>query len=98
MPSADCRILSGGTAYQTDAGMCGDYDSVIGMTKSASISRFLRKMKVEQMTVADGDGTLCGTYVETDDSTGLAKYAAPVRLGGGLPECRPLTTPEAVKA
>ncbi len=84
VPSADCRILPAGTAFQTDAGMCGDYDSVIGMKKSASISRFIRKMRTEPMTPADGEGTLSGVYVETDDGTGLATHAAPLVCGGRL--------------
>ena len=84
VPSADARILAGGTAFQTDVGMCGDYDSVIGIKKSASIMRFVRKMRTEPMTPAEAEATLCAVYVETDDKTGLARAAAPLRLGGGL--------------
>jgi metallophosphoesterase (TIGR00282 family) len=84
VPTADCQILSGGTAYQTDAGMCGDYDSVIGMQKEAAIARFLTKMPGERLQVAEGEGTLCGILVETDDATGLARRIAPIRLGGRL--------------
>jgi metallophosphoesterase (TIGR00282 family) len=84
VPTADAQILPGGTGYQTDAGMCGDYDSVIGMRKEGSIARFLSKMPGERMQVAEGPGTLCGVVVETDDETGLARRIAPLRLGGRL--------------
>lgn len=83
VPTHDARILSGGTAYQTDAGMCGDYDSVIGMEKSVPLRRFLTKIpKGPRMTPATGPATICGAIVETDDKTGLAKSITPVRLGG----------------
>jgi len=84
VPTADHRILPQGTAYQTDAGMCGDYDSVIGMGKDASIARFLRKMPGERPQPAEGEATVCGIMVETDDATGLAKRVAPIRMGGKL--------------
>ncbi|NNE83797.1 MAG: YmdB family metallophosphoesterase [Alphaproteobacteria bacterium] len=84
VPTADAQILGGGTAYQTDAGMCGDYDSVISMQKAPAIARFRRKMPGERLSPASGQADLCGTYIETDDSTGLARYVAPVRLGGRL--------------
>ncbi|HLS69640.1 MAG TPA: TIGR00282 family metallophosphoesterase [Kiloniellales bacterium] len=84
VPTADAQVLSGGTAYQTDAGMCGDYDSVIGMDKQAPIQRFTRKLPTERLTVAQGPGTLCGVFVETDDNTGLALRVEPLRLGGRL--------------
>jgi 2',3'-cyclic-nucleotide 2'-phosphodiesterase len=84
VPTADAMILNGGTAYQTDAGMCGDYNSVIGMTKEPSINNFLRKMPRQRMSPADGEGTLCGVMVESDDRTGLAVKVAPVRVGGRL--------------
>lgn len=84
VPTADTMILNGGTAYQTDAGMCGDYDSVIGMEKAVPLARFTRKLPTERMAPAMGDGTLCGTLVETDDATGLAVKIAPVRIGGKL--------------
>jgi metallophosphoesterase (TIGR00282 family) len=84
-PTADVQILPGGSAYQTDAGMCGAYDSVIGMEKTASVRRFVTKMPGGQKPqVADGEGTLCGVFVETDDATGLARRIEPVRLGGRL--------------
>jgi metallophosphoesterase (TIGR00282 family) len=89
IPTADAQILPGGTAYQTDAGMCGDYDSVIGMQKAAAVARFVRKMPGDKLTPAEGPGTLCAVLVETDDSTGLAQSIQPLRLGGRLKECWP---------
>ncbi len=86
VPTADHQILPGGTAYLTDAGMCGDYDSVIGMEKTEPLQRFLRKLPVERMRPAEGEGTLCGVAVETDDQTGRAVLVAPIRLGGRLAE------------
>lgn len=91
VPTADAQILPGGTAYQTDAGMCGDYDSVIGMRKDLAIFRFVRKIPGEKLAPADGEGTLCGVLVETDDATGLARTIAPLRLGGRLAEQTPRT-------
>lgn len=84
VPTADAMILPGGTAYMSDVGMCGDYNSVIGMKKDAPIARFTRKMPTERLAPADGEATLCAVYVETDDATGLAKHVAPLRLGGRL--------------
>ena len=84
VPSADTRILPGGTAYQSDAGMCGDYDSVIGMKKGAPIHRFTRKTPSERLEPAEGPATVCGLLVETDDATGLAVRAEPLRVGGHL--------------
>ncbi|OAN49835.1 TIGR00282 family metallophosphoesterase [Magnetospirillum moscoviense] len=89
IPTADCQILPKGTAYQTDAGMCGDYDSVIGMKKDAAIHKFVRKMPGERLSPAEGPGTLCGVVVETDDRTGLAVRVAPLRLGARLAETWP---------
>jgi metallophosphoesterase (TIGR00282 family) len=83
-PTADHQILPGGTAYMSDAGMCGDYDSVLGMEKDEPISRFLRKIPSGRFTPAHGEATVCGVAVETDDRTGLAKAVAPLRLGGRL--------------
>jgi metallophosphoesterase (TIGR00282 family) len=84
VPTADHQILAGGTGYLSDAGMCGDYDSVIGMEKSEPLNRFLRKLPVERMRPAEGIASLCGVAVETDDTTGLAMKIAPVRVGGRL--------------
>ena len=90
VPTADARILPGGTAYQTDLGMCGDYDSVIGMKKEAAIARFVKKVPGERLTPAEGEATLCAMYVELDDATGLATRAGPLRLGGCLSPSSPL--------
>jgi calcineurin-like phosphoesterase len=84
VPTADHMILAKGTAYQSDAGMCGDYDSVIGMEKAMPIARFTRKMPTERLSAAQGPATLCGVLVDTDDATGLAKAIQPIRLGGRL--------------
>ena len=86
IPTADAQVLPNGTAYQTDAGMTGDFDSVIGVRKDISIHRFIRKIPGERMIPADGEATLCGTLIETSDKTGLAKNVAPVRIGGRLHE------------
>jgi 2',3'-cyclic-nucleotide 2'-phosphodiesterase len=90
VPTADHRILAKGTAYQTDTGMCGDYDSVIGMQKDGIIERFVTKMPGERMTVSEGDATLCGVVIETDDRSGLATSIAPLRIGGKLTPVSPL--------
>lgn len=84
VPTADLMILENGTGYQTDAGMCGDYDSVIGMKKDNSMQRFATQLPGERYAPALGEGTLCGVFVETDDATGLAQRVEPVRIGGRL--------------
>lgn len=84
IPTADAQILPGGTAYQTDAGMCGDYNSVIGMEKTEPLNRFLKKVPGGRFEPANGEATLCAVFVETDDRTGLATRIAPLRLGGRL--------------
>lgn len=84
IPTADAMILPGGTAYQTDAGMCGDYDSVIGMKKEVPIAKFTRKLPTDRMSPADGEATLCGIFVTTDDATGKATAIRPIRIGGKL--------------
>ena len=76
VPTNDVRILINGTAFQTDAGMCGDYDSVIGMNKTNSLNRFLKKDSTKHFP-AEGNATLCGIIVECDTSNGLAKKAEP---------------------
>jgi metallophosphoesterase (TIGR00282 family) len=83
VPTADAQILPGGTAYQTDAGMTGDYDSVIGMEKEEPLRRFMRKTPGSRYEPANGEATLCGVAVEIG-SDGLARMIAPVRLGGRL--------------
>ncbi len=94
IPTADAQILSGGTAYQTDAGMCGDYDSVIGMQKDEPMRRFITGMPQTRFSPALGAATVSGTYVETDDSTGRAKRVEMVRLGGRLAPAGPAPLPE----
>lgn len=84
VPTADAMILPGGTAYQTDAGMCGDYNSVIGMDKEEPLRRFTRKISSSRFNPALGPGTLCGIFIETDDATGLATQIEPIRVGGRL--------------
>jgi hypothetical protein len=84
VPTADAQILPRGTAYQTDAGMCGDYNSVIGMEKKGPLHRFLKKTPGERLTPATGPATLCGTYVETSDLTGLATVISSVIRGPRL--------------
>lgn len=84
VPTADYHILKKGTAYQTDAGMTGDYDSIIGVKADVPIGRFLKGYSNDRFTPADGEATLCGLYVESDDKTGLAKVIKPIRLGGIL--------------
>jgi metallophosphoesterase (TIGR00282 family) len=84
VPTADTQILPGGTAYQTDAGMCGDYDSVIGMDKGTAAARFWRRVPGERLAPAESAATLCGVLVETDEATGLAARVAPFRQGGRL--------------
>ncbi len=84
IPTSDTRILPKGTGFQTDLGMCGDYNSVIGFQPEASIKRFLKKVPSERFTPATGEATLSGVFVETDDKTGLVQVIEPVRLGGCL--------------
>ena len=84
VPTADTRILEKGTAYQTDIGMCGDYNSVIGMNKENSIKRFLKDKDATKHFPAEGEGTLSGVIVETDTKTGLAKNVIRVIDGGSL--------------
>lgn len=84
IPTADYQIFNGGTAYQSDAGMTGDYDSVIGVEKDIAMHRFIKKMPGERMRPAKGPGTLCGCFIISDDKTGLAKSITPIRLGGRL--------------
>lgn len=84
VPTADTRILPKGTAYQTDTGMCGDYNSVIGFAPEGPMQRFLTKITKSKMEPAEGEGTLSAVIIETDDATGLAKAITPVRRGGVL--------------
>lgn len=84
VPTSDHQVLPGGTAYITDAGMCGDYDSVIGMDKEEPMNRFVRKIPSARFSPAQGEATVSGVLVETDDATGLANRIAPIRIGGRL--------------
>jgi 2',3'-cyclic-nucleotide 2'-phosphodiesterase len=88
-PTADHRILPGGTAFMSDVGMTGDYESVIGMNKEEPVNRFLRRIPQSKFEAANGPGTLCAIAVETDDTTGLARRVGPVRLGGILEQAEP---------
>jgi metallophosphoesterase (TIGR00282 family) len=88
-PTADHRILPAGTAFQSDAGMCGDYDSILGMHKDEAIRRFLEKTPGARLEAAPGEGTLSGLAVEIDDRTGLAVRVAAVRLGANIEESWP---------
>jgi 2',3'-cyclic-nucleotide 2'-phosphodiesterase len=87
-PTADYRILPGGTAFQSDAGMCGDYDSILGMHRDEAIRRFLQKTPGSRLEAASGEGSLSGLAVETD-ARGLATRVAAVRLGPNLEETWP---------
>ena len=89
VPTADAQILPGGTAFQADAGMCGDYNSVIGMDKAEPLRRFITGMPKGRFTPAEGDATLSGLFVETDDRTGLAQRLSMVRVGGRLQNAAP---------
>ena len=86
VPTADAQILPGGTAYQTDAGMCGDYNSVIGMSIDEPLRRFTRSMSSGSFSPALGEATLCGVLIETEDRTGLAVRIEPLRIGANLAE------------
>lgn len=89
IPTADQRILPKGTAFITDVGMTGDYDSIIGMQKETVMGRMLNKVPRPRMKPAEGEATLCGIFVETDGETGLAKTIHPIRLGGILAPMMP---------
>ena len=84
VPTADTRLLDKGTAYQTDIGMCGDYNSVIGMNKENSIKRFFKHKDAIKHFPANGDGTLSGVLIETNTETGLAKNIYRIIEGGSL--------------
>jgi metallophosphoesterase (TIGR00282 family) len=89
VPTADAQILNGGTAYQTDAGACADYDSVIGNDKEEPLRRFTSRISSGRYQPASGPASVCGVYVETDDATGLARRIEPIRIGGRLKETVP---------
>jgi metallophosphoesterase (TIGR00282 family) len=89
VPTADHHIFRRGTAFQSDVGMCGDYESVIGMNHEEPLRRFLQKVPGERFSPADGPATVAGIAVEVDEATGLATAVAPLRLGGVLSETLP---------
>ena len=89
IPTSDHRILKGGTALMADAGMCGDYDSVIGVEADEPLNRFLTGIMGGRFTPAEGEATLSGVAVETDPRSGLATKVLPVRIGGVLAQALP---------
>lgn len=89
IPTSDHRILKGGTALMADAGMCGDYDSVIGVEPDEPLNRFLTGIMGGRFSPAEGEATLSGVAVETDPRTGLATRVLPVRIGGVLAQALP---------
>lgn len=88
VPTGDAQIFPGGTAYQTDAGACADYDSVIGMDKAEPLQRFTRKLSSQRFTPAAGPATVCGVFVQTG-ANGLATRIEPMRVGGRLKQALP---------
>lgn len=89
VPTADCQILEMGTAYMSDAGMCGDYDSSLGMDKEEPLNRFVSKMPKGRFEAASGPATICGVGIEISERTGLAEAIAPLRIGARLAETVP---------
>ena len=89
VPTADAQILAGGTGLLSDAGMCGDYNSIIGMDKAEPLRRFITGMPKGRFQPAEGEGTLSGVVVGTDDKTGKATEIHMVRQGGRLPQAGP---------
>ena len=89
IPTADHRILKGGTALVADAGMCGDFDSIIGVEPDEPLNRFLTGIPQGRFTPAEGEATLCGVAIETDATSGLAVRVSPVRIGGTLAQALP---------
>jgi len=90
VPTADAQVLPGGTAYQTDAGACADYDSVIGNHKEEPLRRFTTRISGGRYKPAEGPATVCGVFVETDPATGLARRVEPIRVGGRLSQTIPV--------
>lgn len=89
VPTADHRVLPHGTAYLSDSGMCGDYQSVLGMDMEEPVNRFLTRIPRQRFEPAEGPATVSGMCVDVDDSTGLARAVAPLRLGGVLSPAEP---------
>ncbi|GEO80528.1 TIGR00282 family metallophosphoesterase [Pararhodospirillum oryzae] len=98
VPTADARVLAHGTGYMTDAGMCGDYNSVIGMIAGPAVHRFTRKTPTDRLAPAEGPASVCGVLVRTDDRSGLALSCEPVRVGGDLAPAWPGPAPVASAA
>ncbi len=90
VPTADGQILPGGTGYQTDAGACADYDSVIGNQKDEPLRRFTTRISGGRFKPAEGPATVCGVFVETDPASGLARRLEPIRIGGRLSQTVPV--------
>ena len=88
-PTADHQILPGGTGYLSDAGMCGSFDSSLGMDKEEPLNRFLSKIPKGRFDAATGEATLCGVGLEIDDKTGLTTRIAPLRIGPRLENVKP---------
>lgn len=89
VPTADCQILNGGTAFMSDAGMCGDYDSSLGMDKEEPINRFVTQIPRGRFEAALGESTLCGVGIEVDEKSGLALSIKPLRIGPRLENVMP---------
>lgn len=89
IPTADHRILRGGTGLMADAGMCGDFDSIIGVDPDEPLNRFLTGISQGRFTPSEGEATLCGIAIETDPKTGLLAKLSPVRIGGVLAQALP---------
>ncbi len=89
IPTSDYRILKGGSGFITDVGMCGDYDSVIGVQKDEPLNRFLSGVPNSRFCPAQGGATICGIIIETDEKNGLCKKIEPLRIGGILQETMP---------
>ena len=83
-PTLDFRVLEGGTAYQTDAGMCGDYKTIIGMDRDAALKRFFTGVRGERLQPGSGEGTISGIKIVGDIKTGLAKAIEPIIIGANL--------------
>lgn len=90
IPTSDHRILKGGTAIMSDAGMCGDYNSVIGMDPEEPLNRFLTGIPSNRFTPAEGEATISGVAIETEPITGLCRQVLPVRIGGSLSQALPI--------
>jgi metallophosphoesterase (TIGR00282 family) len=91
VPTTDERVLPSGTGYISDVGMCGDYESVLGMDRAEPVNRFLTRITRERFEPAMGPATISGLAVEIDDATGLTRWLKGLRLGGVLAPTEPLS-------